>query len=284
MTSIYASDKKFEKAKLLKYFAAASAILVVSALLTIVLFIVINGSKGISLHFLFGEHSASNPSIRQPVINTLFLIGGGLLLAVPIGVCAAVTLTEYLKRGSKFASVVRTAAETLSGIPSIVYALFGFILFVKTLGWGYSLKAGICTLAIMILPTIMRAAEDSIIAVADNLREASFGLGAGKLRTVARVVVPGASRGIVAAIILSIGRIVSESAAVIFTAGTTFDKIKGVSSAGASLAVSMYIFIERGKFDEAYSAALVLIVCVLIINIISTKIGNKLSKNTDSAR
>jgi len=279
---ILLSKQKFEKAKLLKLFSIIAAILVVISFLGIIIFIIINGIPNLSFNFIFGETTARAPTISAPVYNTLIIIFFTLLIAVPIGVCTAITLTEYLKRGNKFVGLVKIATETLSGIPSIIYALFGMVFFVKFLGWGYSLKAGIFTLSIMILPTIIRATEDSIKSVSDSLREASYGLGAGKLRTVTKVVLPSASKGIFAAIILSIGRIVGESAAVIFTAGTTFNKgALGLNSQGATLAVSMYVLIERGMIDYAYTAALVLIVCVICINLLSTALGKKVGDKYD---
>jgi len=283
LNSLLTTKRKFEKAKLIKVFSFIAALLVLFSFMAIFLFIIIKGLPKLSLNFIFGKNTARIPTISAPIFNTLTIIFFTLLIAVPIGVFTAITLTEYLKRGNKFVEIVKIATETLSGIPSIIYALFGMVFFVKFLGWGYSLKAGICTLSIMILPTIIRSTEDSIKSVPDILREASYGLGAGKLRTVSKVIIPAASKGILASVILSIGRIVGESAAVLFTAGSSLNAGPNfLNSQGATLAVSMYLLIERGgTIEYAYTAALVLLFCVVIINIFSTYIGKRFGEKYD---
>ena len=206
-----------------------------------------------------------------------------LLLAVPAGVGAAVYLVEYARRGNKFVHVIRITAETLSGIPSIVYGLFGYLLYVTALKWQFSLLAGCCTLAVMILPVIMRTTEEALLAVPDTYREASFGLGAGKLRTVFRIVLPAAVPGIVNGIVLSTGRIVGETAALLYTAGTVAHIPLTLMGSGRTLAVHLYsLWCEGLKTEQAYATAVVLLVFVLLLNWISgrlEKIASRGKKN-----
>ena len=201
-----------------------------------------------------------------------------LLLAVPLGLFTAVYLNEYAKRGNKLVNVIRITTETLSGIPSIVYGLFGMLFFVTRLHWGYSLLAGAMTLAIMILPLIMRTAEEALIAVPDSYREGSFGLGAGRLRTVFRIVLPAAGPGILSGVILGIGRIVGETAALIFTAGT-MAQIPGLFQSGRTLAIHMYVLSgEALHMNEANATAVVLLLVVLLMNTLSALAAKKLTK------
>ena len=199
------------------------------------------------------------------LINTVAMVLLTLLLAVPFGIGSAIYLTEYAKRDNKVVPVIRMTTETLSGIPSIVYGLFGYMAFVRAMEWGYSLLAGVITLAIMILPLIMRTTEEALLAVPDSYREGSYGLGAGRLRTIFRVVLPSAMPGILSGVILGIGRIVGETAALIYTAGTVTGVPDSVLSSGRTLAVHMYALLSEGLYtDEAYATAVVLLVLVLI--------------------
>ena len=202
-----------------------------------------------------------------------------LLIAVPFGIFSAIFLVEYADRGNKFVGVIRLTTETLSGIPSIVYGLFGMLFFVNTLGWGFSLLAGAFTLSIMILPLIMRTTEEALKAVPDSYREGSFGLGAGKLRTVFRIVLPSAIPGVLAGVILAIGRIVGETAALIYTAGTVAQIPSSVMGSGRTLAVHMYNLSSEGLYmDQAYATAVILLVLVVGINALSSVIAKKLTK------
>ena len=201
-----------------------------------------------------------------------------LLIAAPLGIFAAIYLVEYARRGNKLVSVVRLAAETLAGIPSIVCGLFGMLLFVVWLRWGYSLMAGACTLAIMVLPLIMRTAEESLLSVPDTYREGSLGLGAGLLRTVFAIVLPAATPGILAGLILAIGRIVGETAALIFTAGTAAKLPDGLFSSVRTLSVNMYNLSSEGLYlNQAYATAVILLVLVIGINALSSHLAKKLS-------
>ena len=191
-------------------------------------------------------------------------------------VCTAIYLVEYAKKGNKVVGIIRLTAETLSGIPSIVYGLFGMLFFVTYLKWGYSILAGAATLAIMVLPLIMRTTEEALLAVSDSYREASFGVGAGKLRTVFKIVLPAAMPGILSGVILAIGRIVGETAALIYTAGTVAEVSKGLLSSGRTLAIHMYVLSSEGLYtNQAYATAVVLLIFVLIINFISSLVAKK---------
>ena len=213
------------------------------------------------------------------MLDTLIMVVLALLMATPLGIFAAIYLVEYAKRGNKVVNVVRVTADTLSGIPSIVYGLFGMLFFVTYLHLGYSLLAGSCTVAIMILPLIMRTTEEALRAVPDSYREGSYGLGAGKLRTVFAVVLPSAVPGILAGVILGIGRIVGETAALIYTSGTVAALPTNVMSSGRTLAVHMYVLASEGLYmKQAYATAVVLVLIVISINAASARVAKKLMK------
>ena len=225
------------------------------------------------------EYSTENVSMLPALLDTLIMVVLALLMATPLGIFAAIYLVEYAKRGNKIVNVVRVTADTLSGIPSIVYGLFGMLFFVTYLHMGYSLLAGSCTVAIMILPLIMRTTEEALRAVPDSYREGSYGLGAGKLRTVFAVVLPSAVPGILAGVILGIGRIVGETAALIYTAGTVAALPTNVMSSGRTLAVHMYVLASEGLYmKQAYATAVVLVLIVIGINAASARVAKKLMK------
>ena len=254
-----------------------AAVITVTALIFIIAYILIKGIPYIKLDLFSLEYNTDNVSLLPALVNTLFMIFLSLLFSVPIGIGAAIYLTEYAKRGNKIVGAVRVTAETLSGIPSIVYGLFGSLFFVKFLGFGLSLLSGSLTLAIMILPLIMRTTEEALIAVPDSYREGSFGLGAGRLRTVFKVVLPTAVPGILSGIILGIGRVVGESAALIYTAGTVPSIVKSVFNSSRTLAVHMYALSDEGIYlNQTYATAVVLLVFVIIINAISELLARKL--------
>lgn len=264
---IYPYRAKGSMQVVLKYVCAAAAIMVFAALSCIVIFVFYKGLPHVSWDFLFGESKSGHITLAPAFVSTGALIAISLALAVPIGIGAAIYLTEYSKRGSKLVKIIRLFTDTLAGIPSIVFGLFGVIVFNDFLGLGYSLLSGGLTLSIMILPTIIRSVEESLMSVPDSYREASLALGAGKLRTVFVVVLPCALRGILTAVILSIGRIVGESAALIFTAGSVSRMPNGITGPGSSFAVMMYVFASEGLYmNQAYATAAVLIIMVVIIN------------------
>ncbi len=255
------------------------ALITFAVLLFLIAYILINGLPHITPSLFSFHYTSENASVVPALINTIIMTLLSLLIAVPFGIFSAIFLVEYAGRGNKFIGVIRLTTETLSGIPSIVYGLFGMLFFVNTLGWGFSLLAGAFTLSIMILPLIMRTTEEALKAVPDSFREGSFGLGAGKLRTVFRIVLPSAVPGILAGVILAIGRIVGETAALIYTAGTVAQVPSSVMGSGRTLAVHMYNLSSEGLYmDQAYATAVILLVLVVGINALSSVIARKLTK------
>lgn len=256
-----------------------AAVITAAVVLFLLGYILWHGVPNLSLPGIFAwEYNGENQSMTPAIINTLIMTALTLFLAVPIGVFAAIYLVEYAKKGSKLVKLIRVTAETLAGIPSIVYGLFGFIVFVITLGWSYTLIAGVITLSIMILPLIIRTTEEALMAVPDSFREGSFGLGAGKLRTVFHIVLPSAVPGIAAGIILAIGRIVGESAALIFTSGTNPVVAKGLFTSASTLSVHLYALLTEGLYTEqAYAVAAVLLFLVIGINALSSVAAKKLT-------
>lgn len=250
-------------------------------LLFLIGYILLKGIPYLSVDLFSWTYNSENVSFMPSIVNTIIMVIGALLIAAPFGIFSAIYLVEYAKRGNKVVGVIRITAETLAGIPSIVYGLFGMLFFVTTLKMGYSLLAGIFTVAIMILPLMMRTTEEALKAVPDTFREGSFGLGAGKLRTVFRIVLPSAIPGILAGIILSIGRIVGETAALIYTAGTVAELPKNLLSSGRTLSVHMYALSKEGLHtDQAYATAVMLLGIVLFINTLSTMMAKKIEKKS----
>ncbi|MEG0228428.1 MAG: phosphate ABC transporter permease PstA [Lachnospiraceae bacterium] len=259
----------------------AAAIFTFMVLLFLIAYILINGIPHLKPSLFALQYNSDNASLTPALINTLMMTFLSLIIAVPLGIFAAIFLVEYAKRGNKFLNVIRITTETLSGIPSIVYGLFGLLFFVTTCKWGYSILAGAFTLAIMILPLIMRTTEEALKSVPDTFREGSFGLGAGKLRTVFMIVLPSAVPGILAGVILSVGRIVGETAALIYTAGTVAQVPKNVMGSGRTLAVHMYNLASEGLYmDQAYATAVILLVLVIIINGLSGFVAQRIGKGS----
>lgn len=251
------------------------------ALLWIVVYIFANGIPYINWNILFGPYSSDNPSMRFAIVTTIVLVFLSLLIAGPLGLGCAVYLCEYAKKGSRIVKIIRLATETLAGIPSIIYGLFGALFFGTALHMGYSLLAGILTVSIMILPTIIRTAEESILSVPDLYREGSFGLGAGKLRTVMRIVLPSAARGILSALVLSTGRIIGETAALLFTLGSVAKMPQTLMDSSRTLAVHMYISTRDGGMEGrnvAFVAGVTLLVLVTAINLLTKYISKKAGK------
>lgn len=256
-----------------------SSIITFTILIFLIAYILVHGIPYLKPSLFSFTYTSENASLMPALINTVIMTLLSLVIAVPLGIFAAIFLVEYAGRGNKFIGIIRLTTETLSGIPSIVYGLFGMLFFVTTCGWGFSLLAGAFTLAIMILPLIMRTTEEALKSVPDSYREGSFGLGAGKLRTVFRIVLPSAVPGILAGVILAIGRIVGETAALIYTAGTVADVPSSVMGSGRTLAVHMYNLASEGLYmDQAYATAVVLLVLVVGINALSSVVAKKLTK------
>lgn len=242
-------------------------------------YVLVKGIPHIKPSLFALKYTSENVSVMPAIINTIIMTLLSLLIAVPFGVFTAIYLVEYSKRGNKLVNIIRVTAETLSGIPSIVYGLFGMLFFVTYLGFGFSILAGCLTLSIMILPLIMRTTEEALKAVPDNFREGSFGLGAGRLRTVFKIVLPTAIPGILAGVILAIGRIVGETAALIYTAGSIAQVPENILSSGRTLAIHMYSLSSEGfHTNEAYATAVILLVLVISINALSAHVAKKLTR------
>ncbi len=257
----------------------AAMIFTMAALLFVICYILVKGVPNLTPSLFAAKYTSENVSLMPALANTIFMTLLSLLFAVSVGVGAAVYLVEYAQRGNKLVRLVGMTAETLSGIPSIVYGLFGALFFVKYLGLGLSLLSGALTLSVMILPLIMRTTEEALRTVPDSYREGSFGLGAGKLRTVFRIVLPSAVPGILSGVILGIGRIVGESAALIFTAGTVAETATSIFDSARTLSVHMYAISGEGLYiDQTYATAVVLLIVVIVINAISGCIAKRLEK------
>lgn len=267
-----------KEAAVLSTFVYVAAFITFGMLLFIIGYILVKGIPHLSLDFFSWEYNSENVSVVPSVINTIIMAVITLILVVPIGIGAAIYTVEYAKRGSKVVKVVRITTETLQGIPSIVYGLFGLLFFVNALKWGQSMLAGACTLAIMVLPVIMRTAEEALQSVPDLYREASFGLGAGRLRTVFRIVLPPAIPGILSGVILAIGRIVGETAALIYTSGTVAKLPGSIMESGRTISLHMWMLANEGLHeDKAYATAVLLLVLVIGINYLSHLLAGKLA-------
>ncbi|MDR1559801.1 MAG: phosphate ABC transporter permease PstA [Clostridiales bacterium] len=261
--------------RLITFAAAAVAMLFIAFL---VLYILIKGVPYITPDLFQTRYTSENVSLVPAFLNTVYITLLTLLIAAPLGIFAAIWLAEYARRGNRLVKAVRLAAETLAGIPSIVYGLFGMLMFVGFFQWRLSLIAGAFTLAVMVLPLIMRTTEESLMSVPDTFREGSFGLGAGKLRTVFSIVLPSATPGILAGIILATGRIMGETAALIYTAGTKPEFNWNVFESSRTLAVHMYVLSGEGlHINQTYATAVVLLILVIGINALSAWVARKLA-------
>lgn len=268
---------------LLMLLVMLAALMTFLVLFFLIAYILIKGVPHIKPELFAFRYTTDNVSLMPALLNTVIMTFFSLLIAVPLGIFSAIFLVEYSGKGNKFVDIIRITTETLSGIPSIVYGLFGMLFFVSTLKWGYSLLAGAFTLAIMILPLIMRTTEEALKSVPDSYREGSFGLGAGKLRTVFRVVLPSAVPGILAGIILAVGRIVGETAALIYTAGTVPELAANPMDSGRTLAIHMYNLSNEALYmDQAYATAVVLLVLVVGINCLSGFVARKITKGNSN--
>lgn len=258
----------------------ASAGFTAAALLFILGYILAKGIPNLASPGLFAwKYTSDNVSLVPAAINTLMLVALALVMSIPFGIGSAIYLTEYAKKGNKFVSIIRVTTETLSGIPSIIYGLFGMLFFVTALKWQYSILAGAATVAIMVLPTIMRTTEEALLAVPDSFREASFALGAGKIRTIFKIVLPSAMSGILSGVILAIGRMVGETAALLYTSGAVASVAKGVMSPGRTLAIHMYtISSEAFHTNQTFATAVVLLVIVFMLNALASFVAKKLTK------
>ena len=263
---------------LLRALTLLAAALTVGTLLFLLIYILIRGIPYLKPSLFAWAYNTENVSLMPAMINTIVMTVLSLLIAIPMGVGSAIYLVEYAKRGSKFVELIRLTTETLSGIPSIIYGLFGYLLFVIQLHFGYSILGGALTISILILPLIMRQTEEALEAVPDHFREGSLGLGAGKLRTIFSIVLPSAVPGILAGIILAIGRIVGETAALIYTAGTVAGIPNSIMGSGRTLAIHMYVLTNEGLYtNQSYATAVVLLLVVTMINALSSMLAKKLA-------
>lgn len=274
-----ASYKRTPGSLLVMILVLLAAAITVVALLFLLVYILVNGIPYLNADLFSWTYTSENVSVVPAMINTVIMTIISLIFAIPFGIGSAIYLVEYANKGNKLVKVVRVTAETLTGIPSIVYGLFGMLFFVTALHWRFSILAGACTLAIMVLPVILRTTEEALMAVPDSFREGSFGLGAGKLRTIFKIILPSAVPGILSGVILSIGRIVGETAALMYTAGTVADIPDSLFASGRTLAVHMYVLASEGlHVDQAYATAVVLLILVILINALSSFLAKKIQK------
>ena len=273
------SYKRTPGSLLVMLLVVLSAVTTIAALIFLILYILVNGIPYINADLFSWTYTSENCSVIPAAINTVIMAAISLLLAVPFGIGSAIYLVEYAKKGNKLVKIIRVTAETLTGIPSIVYGLFGMLFFVTALKWKFSILAGAFTLAIMLLPVILRTTEEALLSVPDSYREGSFGLGAGKLRTIFKIVLPAAVPGILSGVILATGRIVGETAALIYTAGSVAKIPSSVFSSGRTLAVHMYLLANEGlHVNQAYATAVILLILVIAINALSSFIAKKITK------
>ena len=270
------------KAGILKAVTILAAAITVLVLGFLIVYILVKGVPHLTPELFAWEYDSENVSMLPALINTLEMTLLTLAVAIPFGIGSAIYLVEYASTKNRFVPVVRMTAETLTGIPSIVYGLFGMLFFVTACHLSLSLLSGALTVAIMVLPTIMRTTEEALLAVPDSFREGSFGLGAGKLRTVFRVVLPSAVPGILSGVILATGRIVGETAALIYTAGTMAKVPQNIFSSARTLSVHMYMLSGEGfNTNQAYATAVVLLLLVVLINMLSRFTAGKLAAKTE---
>jgi len=262
---------------LLKDLTRAGAALSAGILVFVMAFILVKGIPNIRGELFSSTYTSENCSVLPAILNTVEMTALSLAIAGPVGILAAIFLVEYADHTGKIVGLIRLTAETLSGIPSIVYGLFGLLFFGNACHLGYSMLSGSLTMAIMILPLIMRTSEEAFKSVPVSYREASFGLGAGKLRTIMQVVLPPAMPGILSGVILATGRIVGETAALLYTAGTVA-KAAGITESGRTLAVHMYVLSTEGlHIEQAYATAVVLLLTVFLINRVSEIAAGRLA-------
>lgn len=265
--------------RILKALCYLAGLITMGSLALIVVYICVKGIPYLTPELFALEYNSDNVSMFHAIVNTLSMTALALLFSVPVGVGGGIYLAEYAKPGSKLVKLVRVTAETLSGIPSIIYGLFGMMAFVTAMRFGNSLISGALTLAIMTLPLILRQTEESLLSVPMSYREGSYGLGAGKLRTTVRIVLPVATPGILAAVLLSIGRIAGETAALIFTSGTVARIADNLGASGRTLAVHLYVLQQEGlHVNQAFAVAVVLLVVVIIMNAVSSAAARKLTR------
>ncbi len=270
---------KSKKDIILKLMVYLSSFFTIFVLLWIIGYVLTSGFKYLSFDFLISDYIPGSESsgIFPMIISTLILVLFSIFIAAPVGIFSAIYLSEYARQG-KLVKIIRFTTDLLAGIPSIVYGLFGMIFFSNFLNLGFSLLSGILTVSIMVLPVIIRTTEEAIKAVPSSFREASYALGTTKLRTLFKVVLPSAVPGIITAVLLSMGRIIGETAAIYLPVGTVYNMPSGVMSSGRSLSVHLYMLAKEGiSFEMAFATGSVLIMLILFLNIITKYVGRKFS-------
>lgn len=262
---------------LVRILCRLAMVITIFSLLYLIGDILVKGIPNLKPELFSLNFTTENQSMLPSLINTLIITALALLVSIPLGIGGAIYLAEYAKRNSVMVRLIRITAETLSGIPSIIYGLFGMMFFVNALSLKLSLLSGALTLALMVLPLILRTTEEALLSVPDSYREGSFGLGAGKLRTVMKIVLPPAMPGILSGIVLAIGRIVGETAALLYTTGTVAKLPENILSSGRTLSLHMYVLSGEGLYiGEAYATAVILLLFVLGMNGLSTLISKKI--------
>ena len=262
-----------------KFFTYLAIFITVGVILSIIGYIVIKGIPELKPELFEMKYTSDNGSMMPAIFNTIIMVILALLIAIPLGVGAAIYLCEYAKMGSKFVKLVRLTSETLAGIPSIIFGLFGSLFFVRVCRLNLSMWSGSLTIAIMILPMIMRTSEEALLTVPMSYKMGSFGLGAGRLRTITKILLPSAMPGILAGVLLATGRIVGETVALLFTAGSVAEVALNLTKSGRTLAVHMYALSTEGmSIDKSYATAFVLLIIVLILNALSALVAKKLTK------
>ena len=278
-TRTKSAKPKYIGSKILKFLTILAAGITFAVLLFLIAYILVKGIPYLNKDLFSFTYTSDNVSLVPALINTFIMTVVSLVIAAPLGIFAAIYLVEYAKKGSRLVNVIRITAETLSGIPSIVFGLFGMLFFVTALKWKMSLLAGAFTMVIMILPLIMRTSEEALKSVPDSYREASFGLGAGKLRTIFTIVLPSAVPGILAGVILAVGRVVGETAALIYTSGTLPKVPDSLMGSGRTLALHMYVLSCEGlHMNQAAATAVIILFFVMLINWLSGCVAKRIAK------
>lgn len=262
-----------------------AGLIIAGILLSVVGYVALRGFEHLSLDFIFNKPAAGGKTggVWTPILSTIYITLGALFLAVPIGIGSAIYLEEYIRSNNAFSSLVNLTAETLAGIPSIIYGLFGFVFFVIFLDLGWSILAGSLTLAIMLLPTITRTAQEALLGVPREFRENSLALGASRWQTISRVVLPSAMPGVMTGVILAIGRAVGETAALLLTAGSALAMPGSPSDPARTMSVHLYFLATEGiSLPRAFATALVIIILILIINSLANWSMRRLSRQAQN--
>lgn len=284
----YAQLKRSRDRKdtILQGFIWAAAALTVGFLFWIIWYVLSNGLQYVDWNFITSSYSrtGSDKGILPMIISTVYMVVASIAVAAPLGVMTAIYLTEYAKVGSRLVKVIRFCTESLAGIPSIIFGLFGMTFFVAVLGLGFSILAGALTLSILILPVIIRTTEEALMTVPQTYREGSYGLGASKIYTIWRLILPSAIPGILTSVILSIGRVIGESAPVFLTAGMVARIPESLMDSGRTLTVHLYALttelFSADDWNQAYGTATVLIVVILLINMVTKLIAKRFNTAT----